>query len=51
MHIYDGNLQFYMIYIQNAAEVFPNCMLISGFKNDTFNQAKLDEILIDIRSS
>jgi len=26
-------------------------MLISGFKNDTFNQAKLDEILIDIRSS
>jgi hypothetical protein len=27
------------------------CMLISGFENDTFNQAKLDEILIDIRSS
>jgi hypothetical protein len=24
-------------------------MLISGFENDTFNQAKLDEILIDIR--
>jgi len=28
-------------------------MLFSGFENDTFNQAKLDEILIDenIRSS